>query len=308
MKLAGTRLQHHPSRAGLTIDTKAGPVWNGQVRLNEQWLDQPRRWKRPRMIFVVAHGDLFYAPEEMIDRTFDAMEAAPWHIYQILTKRTEAMLEYVRRRGSRRPPKIWWGTSAEDHKHAELRVSHLLKIPLLQDDRFFVSAEPLLGHINLRWLHIGNGIYLDALTGFHSSGMEIASFEDVSKGALNALPVLPGPTGHLHLVIAGGENGPRPTHPDWVRSLRDQTKWASAAFHFKQWGSWAPIPRRADLPGNPAMVRAGDCLVSLEGQSHVLSGDLGSPLEGEGSAAMRRIGKAKAGAMLDGREWREIPA
>lgn len=48
MKLAGTRLAHHPSRAGLTIDTKAGPVWNGQVRFNEQWLTQPLAWHRPR--------------------------------------------------------------------------------------------------------------------------------------------------------------------------------------------------------------------------------------------------------------------
>ena len=50
MQLAGTRLKHHPSRAGLTVDTKAGPVWNGKVRLNEEWLTQPLMWKRPRMI------------------------------------------------------------------------------------------------------------------------------------------------------------------------------------------------------------------------------------------------------------------
>ena len=59
MKLAGTRLKHTPSRAGLTVESKAGPVWNGQVRFNEEWLDQPLRWKRPRRIFVCAHGDLF---------------------------------------------------------------------------------------------------------------------------------------------------------------------------------------------------------------------------------------------------------
>ena len=40
MRLAGTRLRHHPSRVGLTVQTKAGPVWNGQVRFNEQWLGQ----------------------------------------------------------------------------------------------------------------------------------------------------------------------------------------------------------------------------------------------------------------------------
>ena len=60
MRLAGTRLQHHPSRSGLTTLSKAGPVWNGQVRLNEGWLTQPLAWSRPRRIFVCAHGDLFH--------------------------------------------------------------------------------------------------------------------------------------------------------------------------------------------------------------------------------------------------------
>jgi len=97
MKLAGTRLQHHPSRAGLTVDTKAGPVWNGQVRLNEQWLDQPLRWTRPRMIFVCAHGDLFHedVPDEWIDRVFAVMALSPQHTFQVLTKRSARMREYV---------------------------------------------------------------------------------------------------------------------------------------------------------------------------------------------------------------------
>lgn len=58
MRLAGTRLKHHPSRARLTIDTKAGPIWNGEVRINEAWLDQPLRWRRPRMIFVCERGGI----------------------------------------------------------------------------------------------------------------------------------------------------------------------------------------------------------------------------------------------------------
>jgi len=96
MKLAGTRLKHHPSRAGLTIDTKAGPVWNNKVRLNEQWLDQPLCWKRPRMIFVCAHGDLFHedVPDEWIDRVFAVMAVTPWHTYQVLTKRSARMRAY----------------------------------------------------------------------------------------------------------------------------------------------------------------------------------------------------------------------
>ncbi|NSZ47957.1 phage Gp37/Gp68 family protein [Agrobacterium vitis] len=99
MKLAGTRLQHHPSRAGLTKDSKAGPVWTGEVRFNEQWLTEPLKWKRPRMIFVCAHGDLFAegVPDEWIDQVFAVMALAPHHTFQVLTKRPERMREYLTR-------------------------------------------------------------------------------------------------------------------------------------------------------------------------------------------------------------------
>ena len=77
---------------GLTKDSKAGPVWTGEVRLNEEWLDQPLRWRRPRKIFVCAHGDLFAeaVPDEWIDHVFAVMALAPQHTFQVLTKRAGA--------------------------------------------------------------------------------------------------------------------------------------------------------------------------------------------------------------------------
>src|SRR5690606_34453266 len=150
MKLAGTRLQRHPSRAGLTIATKAGPVWNGKVRLNEAWLDQPLKWKRPRMIFVCAHGDLFHedVPDEWIDRVFAVMALAPQHTFQVLTKRAERMRRYMEPHDQRRAdslgrkvldlgyreplellhwplPNVWLGVSAEDQTRADERIPHL---------------------------------------------------------------------------------------------------------------------------------------------------------------------------------------
>ncbi|MCB8835975.1 DUF5131 family protein [Aurantimonas sp. VKM B-3413] len=97
MKLAGTRLKHLPSRAGLTIDTRAGPVWNGTIRFNTEWLDQPMRWRRPRRIFVCAHGDLFAegVTDAMLDQVFAVMALAPQHSFQVLTKRPERMRDYV---------------------------------------------------------------------------------------------------------------------------------------------------------------------------------------------------------------------
>ena len=140
-----------------------------------------------------------------------------------------------------------------------------LRVPTLLSipaTKHFLSCEPLLGPVDLsRWLD------------------------------------------RLDWVISGGESGPhaRPPHPDWLRSLRDQCQAAGVAYHFKQWGEWAPVP------GSPQMVRRGDCFLAPDGRRDVLGPSLGTELEDVGTP-MRRVGKKAAGAMLDGREWREFPA
>src|SRR3546814_5635160 len=87
MKLAGTRLKHVATRKCLTVDTKAGPVWTGEVRFNESELPCPLSWRRPRMIFVCAHGDLFHeaVPAAWVDLVFAVMTVAPHNTFQMLT-------------------------------------------------------------------------------------------------------------------------------------------------------------------------------------------------------------------------------
>jgi len=88
-------------------------------------------------------------------------------------------------------------------------------------------------------------------------------------------------------VIAGGESGhqARPTDPVWVRSLRDECRESGVAFHFKQWGHWAPkLP-----PGISARQKL----------------QLGS--DDKGQSTLYAIGKNAAGRMLDGRTWDQIP-
>lgn len=179
MKLAGTRLAHHPSRAGLTIDTAAGPVWNGEVRFNDQWLLQPLDWTKPRRIFVCAHGDLFHesVPDEWICVVFAIMASAPQHTFQVLTKRSQrARLWFERMRDRataegylheclkgrmgydhpRRPavnltawplPNVWLGVSVEDQAAADARIPDLLLTPAAAR---WISAEPLLGPLDLK--------------------------------------------------------------------------------------------------------------------------------------------------------------
>ncbi|ACM00204.1 Phage Gp37Gp68 [Cereibacter sphaeroides KD131] len=104
-------------------------------------------WKKPRMIFVNSMSDLFLKDIDRgyIDRVFDAMEAADWHVYQVLTKRSSLMRNYVRSRYDSGPvPRhIWLGVSVEDAAHTS-RIGHLKEI---NSEARFISFEPLLGPI-----------------------------------------------------------------------------------------------------------------------------------------------------------------
>ena len=117
------------------------------LRLWPSRLYQPPRWKKPRMIFVNSMSDLFHkrVARQFIDQVFDTMEAANWHIYQVLTKRSSLMLQYVRDRycGRKVPKHIWLGVSVEDTAH-KVRIDHLRQI---NSEARFISFEPLLGPI-----------------------------------------------------------------------------------------------------------------------------------------------------------------
>lgn len=110
-------------------------------------------------------------------------------------------------------------------------------------------------------------------------------------------------------IICGGESGPnaRPMHPDWARSLRDQCQAAGVPFFFKQWGEWAPVPARHDLPARPQMVSVGDIYIERSGRQAVVRRDLSCELEARPVEVMRCVGKKVAGRLLDGREWSEWP-
>lgn len=279
MRLAGTRLQHHPSRAGLTRDSKAGPVWTGEVRLNEDWLDQPLRWKRPRLIFVCAHGDLFHesVPDLWLDRVFDVIERAHWHVLQVLTKRSGRMRSYLQRRYSRgsAPGHIWLGVSAEDQARADERIPELLATPAAVR---FVSAEPLLGSMDLTRMRGSLGGSCDALAGYIPGS---ATDHAVRK---------------IDWVICGGESGrdARPMHPAWVRLLRDQCVAAGVPFFFKQWGEW--------LPADDWYTDHPVSLVLRE-----WNGAAWREVSPSATDYVARIGKKAAGRLLDGRTWDEMP-
>lgn len=117
------------------------------LTLRPERLAQPHSWKRSRMIFVNSMSDLFHkqVPREFIDRVFDSMEQADWHVFQVLTKRSSLMRDYLKRRyRDRQPPEhIWLGVSVEDGK-AKGRIEHLRQAPAAVR---FLSIEPLIGPV-----------------------------------------------------------------------------------------------------------------------------------------------------------------
>ncbi|MDX1980485.1 MAG: phage Gp37/Gp68 family protein [Bryobacteraceae bacterium] len=117
------------------------------LTLRPDRLDQPLRWKRSRMIFVNSMSDLFHkeVPVPFVESVFDTMEEADWHVFQVLTKRSSRMRDYLQMRyADRQPPShIWLGVSVEDAKGAT-RINHLRESPA---GVRFLSVEPLIGPV-----------------------------------------------------------------------------------------------------------------------------------------------------------------
>jgi protein gp37 len=211
------------SPPGETVPTR--PRVFTDVLCHPERLDAPLHWKKPRRVFVNSMSDLFHedVPDEFIGNVFSTMgncdDQDRGHTFQILTKRPERMLIYMKEHArdawngprmncSAFPPRnVWLGVSVEDQATADERIPLLLQTPAAVR---FISYEPALGPINLGW-------YLGRF--------------DPMQGAT---------TPNLHWLIAGGESGPnaRPSHPDWFRAVRDQCAAAGVPFFFKQWGEW----------------------------------------------------------------------
>ncbi len=112
-----------------------------ELTLHESALELPLKWKKPQTIFVNSMSDLFHkdVPVEFILKTFDVMRRADWHQFQVLTKRSERLLEISPKLPWK--PHIWMGVSVESLPYA-FRIDHLRNTGALVK---FLSLEPLLG-------------------------------------------------------------------------------------------------------------------------------------------------------------------
>ncbi len=149
----------YAERMALRLRAIGNPNYaNGfSITMHEDALQLPLKWRKPQTIFVNSMSDLFHedVSEEFIFRVFDVMRRADWHCFQILTKRSERLMNI----GPHLPwlSHIWMGVSVEDQRHA-FRVEHLRKTGAKIK---FLSLEPLLGNIpnlnleSIDWVIVG---------------------------------------------------------------------------------------------------------------------------------------------------------
>src|SRR5690606_10167896 len=116
--------------SGLTRTSGARTIWTGIVREDENALQIPHTWKKPKKIFVNSMSDLFHdsVSVDFIQRVWAVMRATPRHNYQILTKRPDRMAAVLHDAIGEVLPNVWLGTSIEDELVSD-RVNHLRQVP-----------------------------------------------------------------------------------------------------------------------------------------------------------------------------------
>jgi protein gp37 len=256
------------------------------IRLHPDRLDQPLRWKRPRMIFVNSLSDVFHedVPDEFLDRMFAVMALARRHTFQVLTKRPERMLTYL--------SSLTWERLIEctnqnseggSHRSGAYNLGSIdgrsMKSRFVAGEKtaFRALSKPPLPNV---WLGVTveNQRFADEripLLLKTPAALRFLSCEPLLSALdLSKLGLAPPPS--IDWVITGGESGgpadrrlvdgpfsfeslrmsekvtrylPKVTGQAWVTSLRDQCVAAGVPFFFKQWGGPRPTSGGRRLEG-----------------------------------------------------------
>ena len=307
-----------PHYAGLTQTIKARVDWTGKVGIapDSTWI-YPLEVKKPTVFFVDSMGDPFYREVKQRDR--DRMMAtillSPLNTYQLPTKRPEEALAYFsdpawRRRVTDMADEIQASTGGQgDGSQIErLRRGELVVLPNL----WLGTSIALQKHADARW---------PSMKALHQMGwMTWVSYEP----ALG--PVDWGGWEFLSWMVGGGMSGSyaklNPMHPDWQRTTRDWCASNRIPYFFKQWGDWLPCDPE-ELPerfGTDCERFSVVCSNGFVGELAVSSALLHKPSRwpqcfpdgADGDACcttvcMKRLGKGKAGRVLDGRTHDDHP-
>ena len=127
------------------------------LTLHNRMLEKPLSWRKPQLIFVNSMSDLFHdeVPVEFILEVFDVMQRASWHQFQVLTKRSQRLMELNDH--IEWPDNVWMGVSVENQDYT-FRIDHLRETDAVTK---FLSLEPLLGPLSglnldrIDWVIVG---------------------------------------------------------------------------------------------------------------------------------------------------------
>jgi protein gp37 len=237
-------------RRGTGLFFKPGNRGWLDIFLDEEFLKKPIHWRSARMIFVCSMTDLFadFVPVEWLDQMFAVMGMCPRHIFQVLTKRPEAMALYLSdpdarnrielaaekimpSKGSAFSPKwslpwplknVWIGTSVEDQESADDRIPALFKCPAVIR---WASYEPALAPVTFaRWMA--------------------------------------GPK-KLDWIVVGGQSGALPGYYDlaWPRAVIAEGKQSGVAIFHKQLGAYAVYTENGTAKRWKTADRKGETMI-----------------------------------------------
>ncbi|SLH38355.1 DUF5131 family protein [Mycobacteroides abscessus] len=279
----------HPIPADEVWDTTAVSQRSAEL------LAELLRWRRPRRVLVDITARL--APDnEDLAKLWAVMATGGEHLFQVLTADPEHLRKTLSSREFRNrvcehyvplitrapcriqyppawdqcwpAPHIWIGARVETQSDADGIAATLLRTP---------SAH--------HWVCV------------------------VPRSALDISSVLLPPPGtpKLEWVVCGGQSGKHawPIHPEWIRTLRDQTNAAGVPFCFHQWGHWRWAREVQDLD---YAQKHGDQYTFLRWEVVDPSGQIVEDNRPrEGCAIMQRAGAGRAGREIDGRTWEQHP-
>lgn len=325
--MAWRHMHNEKTKAGYTGTVKkldnGELVWTNKINLLPDRLLIPVLHKKPTLIFPCSMSDLFHkdVPFEFIDQAFAIMMLCPQHTFQVLTKRTDRMLEYCRSRMdfdqiqeaaelivsenahlfhvctklSKAEKKVY---PADVHISNQL-LPHLEKFGWFWEEHYTDDGNKdyseLIFEESFPPKHIWLGTSIEdqpranrrgpALFELHKLGWTTWVSNEPAIGPVNWED--PFYFGFLDWMVTGGESGStaRPMHPDWARNTRDFCAKNKIPFFFKQWGSWAPADQHADGKSYNAVGALRD-------------GTIGSAFDAK--EVLANVGKHAGGRVLDG--------
>ncbi len=271
--------RYHRVYWGAGMERKRTSVSNWKLPL--KWDKAAAAAGRRDRVFCASLADVFdnEVPPQWRGELWALIRRTPNLDWLLLTKRIGNVRGMLPADWERGYSNVWLGATVVNQEEADRDIPKLLAVPAAKR---FLSMEPLLGPVDLSRILLHSGPFEpaeDAPPAWKKIHTVNVTMDSLRPGKKSGRPA-------LDWVICGGESGPkaRPMHPDWARSLRDQCNAAGVSFFFKQWGEW------------------GVFLAPPVGDSFRW------PNRDDGTNAWSyRVGKQRAGRLLDGREWNEVP-